>query len=132
MAEINANRLGQNDPNPQASKDATWQKRVKTGKSAGQSARQSPIQGSAIAVAENSQSLVYVRYWDHVLYHRGDPLSFKPQVREAVGWLVYEAPEYIIVTWDRDAEPPTLKGGDPKASGLVLLRSAVLELKRLA
>lgn len=55
----------------------------------------------------------------------------KPQVREAVGWLVYEAPEYIILTWDRNAGPPTLKGGDPKASGLVLLRSDILELKSL-
>lgn len=76
-------------------------------------------------------SLVYVRYRDHVLYHRGDPELMKPQVREAVGWLVYEGEDYITVVWDRDAEPPTLKGGDPKASGLVLLRSDILELKRL-
>lgn len=79
-----------------------------------------------------SESLAYVRYRDHVLYHRGDPLSLKPQVRETVGWLVYEAPDYITVAWDRDADPPTLKGGDPKASGLVLLRGDILELRRLA
>lgn len=55
----------------------------------------------------------------------------KPQVREAVGWLVYECDYYITLTWDRDAEPPTLKGGDPKASGLVLLKSDMLEFKKL-
>lgn len=76
-------------------------------------------------------SLVYVRYWDHVLYHRGDPALLKPQVRECVGWLVYEAPNYIILCWDRDAGPPTLKGEDQKASGLVILRSDIQELKEV-
>lgn len=77
------------------------------------------------------ESLIYVRYRDHVLYYRSDPVSLRPQVRECVGWLVYDCAEYIIMCWDRDAGPPTLKGGDPKASGLVLLRSDILELKRL-
>jgi hypothetical protein len=55
----------------------------------------------------------------------------KPQVRETVGWLVYECDQYIILAWDCDAEPPTLRGGDPKASGLVVLKTDILELKRL-
>lgn len=75
--------------------------------------------------------LIYVRYRDHVLYHRAQPETLGPQTRECVGWLVYESPEYVIITWDRDAEPPTLKGGDPKASGLVLLCSDILELRML-
>jgi hypothetical protein len=52
----------------------------------------------------------------------------QPQVREAVGWLVYEAENYIIISYDRDAGPPTLHGGDPKASGLVLLNSDILRM----
>ncbi len=76
--------------------------------------------------------LVFVRYRDHVLYHRGDPITMKPQIRECVGWLVSQSTDYIIVAWDRDGEPQTLKGGDPKASGLVLLRSDILELKTIA
>jgi len=55
----------------------------------------------------------------------------KPQVREAVGWLVYDCANYIIICWDRSADPPTLKGGDPKASGLVIIRSDIIELKEL-
>jgi hypothetical protein len=55
----------------------------------------------------------------------------KPQIRKAVGWLVYECDQYIIIKWDCDDEPPTLHGGDPKASGLVLLKSAILELEKL-
>jgi len=74
---------------------------------------------------------VYVRYFDHVHYHQTDPILMKPQMREAMGWLVYETSDYIIVCWDRDADPPTLKGGDPKASGLVLLRTDILELRRI-
>ncbi len=74
---------------------------------------------------------VAVVYQDHVCYNRGNPEVIAPQTRECIGWLVYESPEYIVVSWDRDAGPPTLKGGDPKASGLVLLRSAILELRRL-
>src|SRR2546428_11754933 len=74
---------------------------------------------------------VYVKYWDHVLYHRTVPGAVAPQVRETIGWLVYECPDYIVLSHDRDAGPPTLKGGDPKASGLCLLRNCVLELRRL-
>jgi hypothetical protein len=80
---------------------------------------------------EASLKFVYVLYEDHVLFNRCSPLSLKPQTREAIGWLNYECEDYIILSWDRDAEPPTLKGGDPKASGLVLLKSAILELKTL-
>ncbi len=35
-----------------------------------------------------------------------------------------------MVSWDRDAGPPGLKGGDPKASGLVILRGEILDLRR--
>jgi hypothetical protein len=75
--------------------------------------------------------LVFVRYLDHVAYNRCSALVMQPQKRETVGWLVYECSEYLTLAFDRDAGPPTLKGGDPKASGLVLLKSDVLEMKRL-
>jgi hypothetical protein len=77
------------------------------------------------------EGLVYVRYLDHVAFNRSSALVMAPQTREAVGWLVYECSKYVTLTFDRDAGPPTLKGGDPKASGLVLLKSAILELQKL-
>lgn len=76
-------------------------------------------------------NLIYVRYLDHVMFNRSSASFMKPQVREAVGWLVYECEEYVTLSWDRDADPPTLRGGDLKASGLVLLKSDILALKRL-
>jgi hypothetical protein len=72
-----------------------------------------------------SQPLIFVRYRDHVLYNRTSAFLMQPQIREAVGWLIYEAEQYIILSWDRDADPPTIHGGDPKASGLVLLKSDI-------
>jgi hypothetical protein len=77
------------------------------------------------------EGLIFVRYLDHVLFSRVSALAMKPQVREAVGWLVYECDWYLTLAWDRDAEPPTLKGGDPKASGLVVLKSDIQMLKKL-
>ncbi len=77
------------------------------------------------------QKLIYVRYRDHVLYNRSSALMMQPQIREAIGWLVYDCELYITLAWDRDAQPPTLHGGDPKASGLVLLKTDVLELQKL-
>jgi len=66
-----------------------------------------------------------------VLFNRSSALIHKPQVREAIGWLVYECKQYVVIVWDRDAKPPTLKGGDPKASGLVLLKTDILESKKI-
>jgi len=77
------------------------------------------------------KKLVFVRYLDHVLYNRTSAVVMKPQIREAVGWLIYDCELYIILAWDKDAEPPTLRGGDPKASGLVLLKNEILEIKYL-
>jgi len=82
-------------------------------------------------VIERTFDLVFVRYQDHVMFNRCSPLLLKPQIRQAVGWLNYQCDDFIILSWDKDAEPPTLKGGDPKASGLVLLKTAILELKNL-
>jgi len=76
--------------------------------------------------------LVYVRYLDHVLFHQADPLPLKPQLREAVGWLVHQTQDYVIITWDRKADPPALKNGDPKASGLVLMRRDILRLLKVS
>jgi hypothetical protein len=93
------------------------------------SCKSESAQGSAGTSPLNPhEKLIYVRYQDHVLYNRSSALAIQPQTREAVGWLIYEADTYIIISWDRDAGPPTLHGGDPKASGLVLLKSDVVRM----
>jgi hypothetical protein len=82
-------------------------------------------------LTDNKLQLIYVRYADHVLYNRASALSMQPQIREAIGWLIYECDNYITLCWDKDAGPPTLHGGDAKASGLVLLKSDIIALEKL-
>lgn len=94
------------------------------------SQKQKPDQRAAPSTYAEER-FVYVRYRDHVLYHRTNPGIVKPQIREAVGWLVYNCANYIVLCWDRSADPPTLKGGDPNASGLVIVHSDIIELQEL-
>ena len=75
--------------------------------------------------------LVFVRYRYHVAFFKSEPLAMAPQTRECVGWLVYDTPDYVIVALDRESGPPTLKGGDPKADGRVILQSEILELEKV-
>jgi len=77
------------------------------------------------------ENVVYVRYLDHVVFSRVESLLMSPQTRETIGWLAYECEQYVTINYDRDAGPPTLKGGDPKASGLCLLRSNIVEMQKL-
>ncbi len=75
---------------------------------------------------------IYCRYKDHVHFHRSGPDVMAPQIRECWGILHYACREYVIVVWDRDTGPPSLKGRDGKASGLVILREEIQELRRLS
>lgn len=75
--------------------------------------------------------LVYIRYSDHVVFSRSSACVMNPLLREAIGWLVYECETYVTIVWDRDAGRPTLKGGDPKASGIVLLKTDIQKLTKL-
>ncbi len=93
--------------------------------------QENSVKDSPLNPPRRELRLVYARYLDHVLYNRALALSMKPQIREMVGWLVYECEEYVIVAWDRDAGPPTLCGGNAKASGLVLLKSDIIALELL-
>jgi hypothetical protein len=81
-----------------------------------------------VRLSPEFENVVFVQYRDHVMYNRSSALLMQPQTREAVGWLIYEAEKYIIISYDRDAGSPTLHGGDPKASGLVLLKSDILHM----
>jgi hypothetical protein len=71
------------------------------------------------------------RYRDHVAFRGADPDLMAPQTRECVGWLVYDGPDYITLVFDRNADPPTLKGGDPKAGGLTIWRCDLVKLEAL-
>ena len=74
---------------------------------------------------------IYVRYRDHVLFKDVDPGAYRPFVREAIGWLDHEDGDCIRLVWERFAEPTPNGKAKQRASGLVILRNSILELRRV-
>lgn len=75
--------------------------------------------------------VLYVRYLDHVLFKDVDPNVFKPFVRETIGWLDHEDGDFIRLIWERFAEPMPNGEAKQRASGLVIMKSSILELRRV-
>ena len=75
-------------------------------------------------------SLVYVRYVDHVLFRDMDPTHARPFTRECVGWLDYEDSETVRIVWERFAMPDPPNEAKPRATGLVILKKTILEMRR--
>jgi hypothetical protein len=75
--------------------------------------------------------LVLVRYRDHILFRNLDPSGLKPQLRETVGWLARESEEAVLILWDRGLEGLPHGRSEDRASGLVILRGDIVELRRL-
>ena len=76
-------------------------------------------------------SLVYVRYRDHVLFRNSDPERQAPIVQEVVGWLQAENDEYIRLVVARYREPVNDGKGGAKATGFVILKKAIVEMRRI-
>lgn len=75
--------------------------------------------------------IVYVRYLDHVLFKDVDLSVYAPSVRETVGWLDSETSDYVKIVWERFAEPDPRGEAKQKATGLVVLKSCILELQKV-
>jgi len=74
-------------------------------------------------------SAVYIRYLDHVLYRNMPEAVEDAAERETMGWLTQETGELLCIQNDRAAESLQYTSGS--ASGLVLLKSCVLEIRAL-
>jgi hypothetical protein len=68
---------------------------------------------------------IYVKYLDHVLFKNCNLAEAKPCIREVIGWLVSENSEGILICVDQPANP--IAHEKIKATGLVILRNAILE-----
>ena len=88
-------------------------------------------QGSEKGEAQltEKRNLVYVKYRDHVLFRNADPSLFRPSVREVVGWLLGETEEVLCLCYERAIE--RLPFEKPSEQGIIILKSAVLELSEL-
>lgn len=74
-------------------------------------------------------SVVYICYKDHVLFRNTPKPTEGAAERETVGWLTQETDELLCIQHDRTAENPHSSSGT--ASGLLLLKSCILEIRML-
>ena len=75
--------------------------------------------------------LVYVKYIDHLLYRSMAPSNVRPAVRETVGWLMHEDDYAIWIVWDKCVKPSRYVKLD-LSSGLVIVKSSILEIRRIS
>lgn len=68
--------------------------------------------------------LVYISYFDHLLFRNKDVKNCQPIVRETVGWIVKENAFAIWIQWDRTKN--TQEKVDV-TSGLVILKSCIIK-----
>jgi hypothetical protein len=84
---------------------------------------------SSIRPNSHSKRLVYIRYWDHIIFWNSDPSLYEnPNIREVVGWVEYETDDFICITYDRSVKPLPY---EKKESGLVISKSAILEIREI-
>jgi hypothetical protein len=84
-----------------------------------------------VAEARQEGFIVYVRYLDHVLFRNTDPCLLKPALRETIGWLHKENRKAIWLLWDRSVKPLPHERTPAKEAGLVLLKSDIVEMRKL-
>ena len=75
--------------------------------------------------------MVYVRYVDHVLFRDSDASQYRPWLRECIGWLDYKDEECVRIVWERFAIPDPPHEAKPRATGLVIMRKAIVEMRRI-
>jgi hypothetical protein len=77
----------------------------------------------------SSGSAVYVRYKDHVIFKNiQQPLSEAVE-RETIGWLTKQTDEIMLIEHDRTIPNAQIPSG--QGSGLIILKSCVLEIHEL-
>ena len=74
-------------------------------------------------------SAVYVRYKDHVLFRNIKQPIADAVERETIGWLTKQTEEIILIEHDRTIQNAQLPSG--QGSGLIILKSCVLEIREL-
>ena len=75
--------------------------------------------------------LFHVRYLDHVIFKNVDSGLCKPIMREVVGWLVKENDEAMWIVCDRTVEKVSAQKAQACESGMVILKSGLLEIKKI-
>ena len=83
-----------------------------------------------VEIRRNAQEIIYVRYYDHVLFKNANPKFFKPTIREAVGFLNFENDLFIRLIIDIPYKKIPYEKAN-QTSGLVILKKNIIERKEL-
>ena len=75
--------------------------------------------------------LVYIRYKDHLLFKATNLKDVAPVERECVGWIAKESSDAVCILWDRSVVQLPNEIIHPQGSGLVILKSDILELTHI-
>ena len=74
---------------------------------------------------EIGNKIVRIEYIDHVIVSNYDPTKYKPIVREAIGRIVEETSDYIVLVWERSLMFQGKEEVMPE-SGMILVKKLVL------
>lgn len=92
------------------------------------SAQADPVCSSRIRVGD----VIYLRFFDAVLFKDALCSSYKPIIRETIGWLDYEDAECMRVVWERYAEPAINEESRIRVTGLAIHKSDIIEVMKVA
>lgn len=77
----------------------------------------------------HSKKLVYLRYKDHILFRNSNPkLYFDVNMREAVGWLIFESEEFLCISNDRSVYPLP---NEVCESGFSIIKTDIVEIREI-
>jgi hypothetical protein len=77
----------------------------------------------------SSDSVVYVRYKDHVLFKNIQQPIAEAVERETIGWLTKQTDEIMLIEHDRTIPNAQIPSG--QGNGVIILKSCVLEIRKL-
>ena len=87
------------------------------------------VVASSTCLDFHSKRLVHIRYRDHVeLRNTTHPLHFDVIVWEAVGWIIHEEDNFLVLVSDRIVE---LIPYEVHFNYLVIIKSDILELREI-
>jgi len=75
--------------------------------------------------------LVYLKYRDHVLFKNMDSSTVVPAERETIGWIIKENDQALWVVSDRPSKNLPKLEKHVEESGLVILKTDILEMRSL-
>jgi hypothetical protein len=77
----------------------------------------------------SSDSAVYVRYKDHVLYKNVQQPIAEAVERETIGWLTKQTDEIMLIEHDRTIPNAQIPSG--QGNGVIILKSCITEIREL-